>query len=155
MHMFWGEPTPATKIPKCIALPWYQIALAVKRPPVLSYASYVLWNWKRLDPTRPIEAGNLVLLQNFLGGLDEEWFIIIHVDIEKRASKALAAFPDALKAKNEKDTSLLTSSLKLIGDSLEELNKVLERMPEHCDPVYLLYQSAPLYSWLEEPTFSS
>ena len=38
----------------------------------------------------PIELGNIALLQNFLGGMDEEWFILVHVDIEARAGSALA-----------------------------------------------------------------
>ena len=57
---------------------------------MLSYASYALDNWRRLDPASPIELGNIALLQNFLGGLDEEWFVLVHVDIEAKAGKALA-----------------------------------------------------------------
>ena len=32
---------------------------------------------------------NVSLAQNFLAGIDEEWFVNIHVDIEARAAKAL------------------------------------------------------------------
>ena len=60
------------------------------REPILSYASYALWNWRRLDESGPIALGNIALLQHFLGGLDEAWFILIHVDIERRAGAALA-----------------------------------------------------------------
>src|SRR2546427_4821666 len=55
----------------------------IRRPPrstlfpytTLFRSSYALDNWRRLDPTSPIELGNITLLQNFLGGLDEEWFV--------------------------------------------------------------------------------
>ncbi len=43
------------------------------RPPVLSYASYALDNWRRIDRKNPIDLGNIALLQNFLGGQDEEY----------------------------------------------------------------------------------
>lgn len=51
------------------------------RPPVLSYASYALDNWVRIRENLPVEIGNIIISQNFLGGLDEDWFILIHIDI--------------------------------------------------------------------------
>ena len=44
----------------------------------------------RLDKSRPVELGNIVCLTNFLGGVDEEWFRLVHVEIEARAAPALA-----------------------------------------------------------------
>lgn len=63
----WGEPETVSSIPACLALPWHQLARMLERPPVLSYASYALDNWRRLDPQSPLELGNIVLSQNFLG----------------------------------------------------------------------------------------
>ena len=68
----WGETEIVTTIPVCLAIPWYQVSQLLGRPPVLSYASYALDNWRRLDPNRPIELGNIALRQNFFGGEDEE-----------------------------------------------------------------------------------
>ena len=65
---------------------------------MLSYASYALHNWRRLDPQKPIELGNVVLLQNFLGGLDEEWFVLIHIDIEAKAGPGLVGLVQAHNA---------------------------------------------------------
>jgi indoleamine 2,3-dioxygenase len=66
----WEEADPVQRIPACLAVPWYQVSKRLGRPPVLSYASYALDNWRRLDPEGAIELGNIVLLQNFLGGID-------------------------------------------------------------------------------------
>ena len=44
------------------------------RLPVLTYASFNLHNWRRIDPSLPIELGNTQRALNFLGGQDEEWF---------------------------------------------------------------------------------
>jgi indoleamine 2,3-dioxygenase len=49
-------------------VPWYELSEQLGRPPVLSYASYALDNWRRLDPNAPIELGNIVLLQTFWQG---------------------------------------------------------------------------------------
>src|SRR6266516_4440231 len=89
---------PARRIPAGLAVPWYNVATRLGRPPVLSYASYALHNWRRLDPAGPIVLGNICLLQNFGGGVDEEWFILVHVDIEARAAVALAVIAPARRA---------------------------------------------------------
>ena len=69
----WEVPDqPVAALPSQLAKPWHEIAQRIGRPPVLSYASYALDNWRRLDRTKPIQLDNIVLLQNFLGGLDEE-----------------------------------------------------------------------------------
>ncbi|MBI3304263.1 MAG: hypothetical protein HYZ72_19535, partial [Deltaproteobacteria bacterium] len=82
----WAEEEPARRIPAGVAVPWYAVARRLGRPPVLSYASYALHNWRRLDPQGPVALGNSALLQNFLAGLDEEWFVLVHVDIEAKAA---------------------------------------------------------------------
>jgi indoleamine 2,3-dioxygenase len=78
-----------------LARRWYAVASRLRRPPVLSYASYALDNWRRIDPTDRLRSGNIALLQNFPGGLDEEWFVTLHVYIEAQTAPALAALPRA------------------------------------------------------------
>src|SRR5687768_113490 len=85
----WGGAKPADRLPAGLAVPWYEVAHRLGRLPVLSYASYALHNWRRVDPRGPVALGNIVLLQNFLAGVDEEWFILIHVDIEAKAAPAM------------------------------------------------------------------
>src|SRR5207253_1990560 len=94
----WGEKGTVSSIPACLALPWHQLARMLERPPVLSYASYALDNWRRLDVQSAIELGNIVLLQNFLGGQDEEWLVVIHVAIEAKAGRSLGSIIPALDA---------------------------------------------------------
>jgi len=80
----WCEATPPKFLPASLAVPWYAVAKKLGRPPVLSYASYMLHNWQRVDKNKEMKLGNICLIQNFLGGIDEEWFIVTHLDIEKR-----------------------------------------------------------------------
>ncbi len=92
----WGDPsfTPST-LPAKIARPWAAVAAALDVPPVLNYACYVLLNWRRIDPQGPIALGNITSLANFTGGTDEEWFRMVHVDIEYHAAAALNGVVDA------------------------------------------------------------
>lgn len=148
----WGETTPATCIPASLAVPWYAVSQRLGRPPVLSYASYALHNWRRLDPTGPIALGNIVLLQNFLAGIDEEWFILIHVDIEATMAPALAALGPAQTAVLEDHSQELERCLTTIAAALERAYATLLRMPEHCDP-YIYYQRVRPYihGWKNHP----
>jgi indoleamine 2,3-dioxygenase len=94
----WSDNEAATVMPQVLAKPWYEVGKLVGRPPILSYQSYASDNWRRFDQAGPIECGNIGLLQCFLGGQDEEWFILIHIDIEKKAGKALKAIEEAQAA---------------------------------------------------------
>lgn len=139
-----GNNIPSTNVPAILAKPWCAIAKILKRPPVLSYASYALHNWRRIDPDRPIELGNIVLLQNFLGGIDEEWFVLIHIEIEAKASTALQALVPAQEAARNGDLDNLAHFLGQIITALEGICATLDRMPEHCDP-YIYYNRVRPY----------
>jgi len=97
----WGENPVANRIPRQIALPWFNVSKSLRRPPVLSYASYALNNWYRLDKSKGIELDNLALLQTFLGGKDEAWFILVHIEIEAKAIAAIQALRPAQQAAAE------------------------------------------------------
>ena len=140
----WGESTPAKVLPRNIAVPFYKIAQKLGRPPVLSYASYALDNWVRLNETEPIEIGNIIISQNFLGGLDEDWFILIHIEIEAKAAPALAAIPTLLEGIERDDTTVAIATLKDIKDAWTNINTTMSRMPEACDP-YIYYNRVRPY----------
>ena len=149
----WGGAEAARIIPACLAKPWHQVASMLGRPPVLSYASYALDNWRTVDPTRPIELGNIVLLQNFLGGQDEEWFVLVHVAIEARAAPALAAMTAAQKAVAQDSPSAVAAELAIIASTLATLHGILQRMPERCDPYVYYRRVRPyLHGWADHPS---
>ncbi|MCX7925769.1 MAG: indoleamine 2,3-dioxygenase [Fimbriimonadales bacterium] len=148
----WNGDAPAERVPANLAQPWYEVSQRLGRPPVLSYASYALDNWRRLDPTAPIELGNIVLLQNFLAGLDEEWFILIHVDIEAKAARAIRQIPSAMSAAARRDISTLTHALQEVAAALEQMYAVLARMPEACDPYIYYHRVRPyIHGWKNNP----
>ncbi|HEV8714477.1 MAG TPA: hypothetical protein VGX03_16830 [Candidatus Binatia bacterium] len=148
----WAEEKPADRLPAGVAVPWYAVARRLGRPPVLSYASYALHNWRRLDPADPIALGNIVLRQNFLAGVDEEWFILVHVDIEAKVAPALLALGPAQTAVVTDQGQELERQLTTIASALERAYATLLRMPERCDP-YIYYRRVRPYihGWKNHP----
>ena len=152
----WSGDSPAARIPACIAVPWCEVAVRLGRPPVLSYASYALDNWLRIDAEGPVELGNIMLLQNFLGGADEDWFIGVHVDIEFKAARALCELGPALRAASEQDAEALMDSLVAISSGIESMVETLARMPEHCDPYVYFRRVRPyIHGWKDHPALPS
>src|SRR5688572_7742386 len=147
----WGG-APVQRMPAPLAVPWHQVAKRLGRPPVLSYASYALHNCRRIDPAGPVALGNIALLQNFWGGADEEWFILVHVDIEAHAAPAMAALGPAQQAVMRDDARELTAKLTVIGDALEKMHATLCRMPEFCDPYIYFNRVRPyIHGWKNHP----
>lgn len=148
----WNNANAVDRVPKVLALPWHAIAQQLGRPPVLSYASYALYNWRRLDASKPIALGNIVLLQNFLGGLDEEWFILIHVAIEAEAAAGLNAMLPAVTAAKKNNEHALLECLEVMAHTLTAMCNTLERMPEHCDPYIYFNRVRPyIHGWKDNP----
>ena len=149
----WSDESPATTLPKKLALPWYEVGKLVGRPPILSYQSYASDNWRRFDKSGPIECGNIGLAQCFLGGQDEEWFILIHIEIEKKAGKALKAIEDAQQAVVDNDAEKVEEAITKLRNALSAMYQVLGRMPERCDPYIYFHRVRPyIFGWRNNPS---
>ena len=134
----WGDQEPNEFLPAAIAAPWVKAATILERPPILSYASYCLENWYRINSKDPISLENVALITNFLGGVDEDWFVTIHVCIEDAAREAIKAAKMISSLDASSDQNDLVKGLSLIKDSMEAVNEIFKRMPEKCDP-YIYY----------------
>jgi len=149
----WSDNQAATVMPQVLAKPWYEVGKLVGRPPILSYQSYASDNWRRFDKAGPIECGNIGLLQCFLGGQDEEWFILIHIDIEKKAGKALKAIEEAQAAVVAQDAEKVEAALIKMRAALSAMYEVLGRMPERCDPYIYFHRVRPyIFGWRNNPS---
>ena len=149
----WSDNKAATVMPEVLAKPWYEVGKLVGRPPILSYQSYASDNWRRFDKAAPIECGNIGLLQCFLGGQDEEWFILIHIDIEKKAGKALKAIEEAQAAVVAQDAEKVEAALIKMRAALTAMYEVLGRMPERCDPYIYFHRVRPyIFGWRNNPS---
>ena len=148
-----SENEAATVMPAVLAKPWYEVGQLVGRPPILSYQSYASDNWRRFDKSGAIECGNIGLLQCFLGGQDEEWFILIHIEIEKKAGKALKAIEQAQEAVISGDAEKVEAALIKLRTALTAMYEVLGRMPERCDPYIYFHRVRPyIFGWRNNPS---
>lgn len=131
-----GEDGILNYIPENVSMPLIKLSSKLERPPILSYASYCLNNWKIKDKIKPICVDNLELIQKFTNLRDEEWFILIHIDIENHGSYVLktidnlmfnltAIFPNEFK---------IYQNLLDLHISLKNINATMLRMPEQCSP---------------------
>ena len=138
----WGGKKPSKLLPEVVAKPWVEVSNILGRPPILSYASYCLDNWYRIDKKQEISLENVALITNFLGGVDEDWFVTIHVCIEHVAKEAITAAYEISKLKSNKDNKL-DDGLRRIIMSLREVNSIFSRMPEKCDPYVYYHRVRP------------
>ena len=134
----WGDNKPNESIPSVLANPWVKVANNQGRPPILSYASYCLDNWFLIDPDEAISLENVGLINNFLGGVDEDWFVTIHVCIENAAADAMAACAEISMLETDSPENKSIELLNRIVISMKKVNEIFARMPEKCDP-YIYY----------------
>ena len=150
----WGDLVPSKILCKAIAKPWSDISEMLGRPPILSYASYCLDNWHKINQDEGVHLDNVALNYNFLGGIDEDWFVTIHVCIEHAANKAIqSAFTIALKTEtNDCDEKLLLDELTSIKEAMIEVNHIFRKMPEKCDPYIYYHRVRPyIFGWKNNP----
>ena len=124
----------ATVLPQNLSAPLCWVCALLRRPPILSYDGYALYNWKRFDPQGPIALGNIDTLQNFVHLYDEHWFILVHVEIEAIAARILAAVARAKSALDRRDVDEVNGALVEMASALRSQVAVLRRLPEKMDP---------------------
>lgn len=148
----WGEPEAPAALPACLALPIWQIGKAIGQPPLLPYSSYTLENWTRFDAEGAIDLSNIQILQTFDGGMDEAWFILVHVAIEACAGAILAEIPGLARAAAEGDETAAEAGLAACASVWDDVNAISDRMPERCDPYIYFHRVRPwIHGWKDNP----
>jgi indoleamine 2,3-dioxygenase len=148
----WGAPDAPVSLPSCLAVPMVALADRLGQQPLLPYSGYVLDNWDRLDPNGPIDLDNIYMIQNFLAGQDEAWFVLIHVAIEARAGEALNAFAPIVMACEKNDIASVQRQLEAMAGVWEDINHIFDRMPERCDPYIYFERVRPyIHGWKDNP----
>ncbi|MEP3420154.1 MAG: indoleamine 2,3-dioxygenase [Erythrobacter sp.] len=148
----WGGQTPSDSLPSCLAVPMVGLADCLDQQPLLTYSSYVLDNWSLIDPTKPLALDNIQMIQNFLGGRDEAWFVLVHVAIEACAGQVLDRFSGILSAVANDDPDLLESLLVQTSQTWAQINALFDRMPESCDPYIYFERVRPyIHGWKDNP----
>lgn len=149
----WGEPEVPEYLPQNIAVPYCELADFIGQYPLLPYTSYTLDNWYKLDPAGDVAVDNIHVIQNFYNGQDENWFIIIHIEIEAKAGRALAAIPGILDGIARDDLSVVKTQLAEVKAAWDAINPVFDKMVDRCDPyVYYLRVRPYIHGWKGNPS---
>ncbi|MFN8527153.1 MAG: hypothetical protein U0670_00915 [Anaerolineae bacterium] len=134
---------PARRLPASIAQPFVTLAQQVDRPPIFSYANFVLANWQRPTPKAELCADQLETLNTFTGRPDEKWFALIHVEVEAQAAQALRGASEAMASSESGDIDSTQKGLRCIADGLRGMVKTFRRMRSGCDPDVYYHQIRP------------
>ena len=131
----WGEDQPPAHLPACLAKPIVAIADHLGQAPLLPYSGYVLDNWARIDKDGPISLDNIRMVQNFLGGSDENWFVMVHVAIEAEAGVLLDNAVKLVAAARREDAAECESLLIEMDLAWEQIYANFARMLERAGEV--------------------
>lgn len=148
----WGEPEPPIALPANLARPIVALADRLGQAPLLPYSAYVLDNWARLDKAGPINLENIRMVQNFLGGADENWFVMVHVAIEAEAGVLLDNAVRLVAAADAGDAAEAERLLIEMNEAWERIYGHFSRMPERCDPYIYFQRVRPyIHGWANNP----
>lgn len=152
----WGEPDAPTSLPAPLAVPMWALAKRLGQQPLLPYSAYVLDNWDRLDRSGPISLDNIWMIQNFLAGQDEAWFVLVHVAIEARAGAMLGEIPAIIEAAANGDARAVEQGLAHCAKVWDDVNAIFDRMPERCDPYVYFHRVRPyIHGWKDNPALGA
>jgi indoleamine 2,3-dioxygenase len=151
----WGEDTPPPHLPANLARPIVAIADRLGQAPLLPYSGYVLDNWARLDKSGPISLDNIYMYQNFAGGDDENWFVMIHVAIEAEAGVLLDNAAKLVAIATTGDEAAAERLLVEMDTAWERIYGHFARMPERCDPYCYFHRVRPyIHGWANNPALA-
>lgn len=148
----WGEDSPPAHLPANLARPMVAISDRLGQAPLLPYSGYVLDNWARLDKSGPITLDNIYMYQNFAGGEDENWFVMIHVAIEAEAGVLLDNAAKLVSVASNADASEAERLLIEMDEAWERIYGHFARMTERCDPYCYFHRVRPyIHGWANNP----
>ncbi|AET39677.1 dioxygenase BNA2 Ecym_4655 [Eremothecium cymbalariae DBVPG len=151
----WGADEVVDTLPDNIADPILVVSDELGLPPLATYSSLVLWNFRPiftntdlLEDGELMSVSNLTSINTFTGGFDETWFYLVSVLFEKLGSKCVTCGLDILQGIRNNDLPRITSSLESLAQLIENLGSLLGRMDEMCDPHIFYYRIRPyLAGW--------
>lgn len=144
----WGGAEPEMRLPRNLAVPLCALAARLGRKPIISHASNVLHNWRRIDPGGGLTLDNLAMLQGFLTSSDEAWFVLVTVAIEAVGGPALRCLGRVQAAVTGDAPDDLAADLDAIAGTVGAMSATLQRMYEKCDPHIFFHRVRPfLAGW--------
>lgn len=146
----WGVNDPTDQLPTQLAQPLLAVASHLRLPPLATYASLCLWNFKPIIPdgSTSFELDNLTTINTFTGLVDESWFYLVSVFFEYKGLFAIRAGLDAMNNTVANNPARVQTCLENLAECIDTLGLVLMRMEEMCDPHVFYFRIRPyLAGW--------
>ncbi|KAK0703944.1 Indoleamine 2,3-dioxygenase [Lasiosphaeria miniovina] len=146
----WGGDMPSEVLPPSITVPLLRASGRLGLPPVATFASLNLWNFRSSNPTLGFaDLDSLHALHTITGTEDESWFLMVSVAIEAQGAYMIPAMLDALDAVEEGDYAAVTHALREMARCIGRIAALLERMDDRCRPAVFYHRVRPLLagSW--------
>ncbi|KAM8794568.1 indoleamine 2,3-dioxygenase 2-like [Eudromia elegans] len=124
-----GEEGAAQVLPRCLAVPFWEVSRRLGLPPILSHADFVLANWRWKTPS-----GNLEPIVSLPGGESLRGFILVTLLVEKAAVPGIQAVVQAVNAVLQPDEDALLQALQQLAGAIGDMGRTLRRMHEHVEP---------------------
>ncbi|PWN36142.1 Indoleamine 2,3-dioxygenase [Meira miltonrushii] len=136
-------------VPASLAIPWVALSNLIDIPPVLTYATTVMWNWSLKDTEKGFTDDNLRMTTTFSGTRSEEHFYMTSVLIEKRGVEALTLMRRSLDEAFVGDTLALRrmrSYIRKLAKVLKDLQQLLHDVRTDCDPTTFYWGIRPWFN---------
>lgn len=149
----WGIDEPCDTLPDSIAIPLLEISDILGLPPLSTYSSLVLWNYKPIISNEECEVNeldlsNITTINTFTGSMDESWFYLVSVIFERIGSRSINIGLKSIAAVRKHDINTVIECLEFLAENIDELGSILMKMEEMCDPHIFYYRLRPyLAGW--------
>ncbi|EEA23115.1 indoleamine 2,3-dioxygenase pyrrole 2,3-dioxygenase) [Talaromyces marneffei ATCC 18224] len=161
----WGGEKAEDKLPPSISCPFLAVSEHLELPPCATYAALNLWNFTTInnnnEETDLTNPDNIDTINSFTATDDERWFLVVSVAMEACGAKMIRLVLDSITTINNTTTAddndgsttestssnrntILTNLLNGMGECIDEIGHILERMYERTNPMVFYHQIRPL-----------
>lgn len=144
-------PVGSLAIPASISVPLLQVSTLLGLPPILTYATTVLYNVVPADPTQVFDAATNPPVRchaNFTGLASEDQFYLVSSLVELHGVRALDIMRKALDEAFVGDRLALrriTAYLRALAGAIDDLRDVMKTMRVGCDPAEFYHLIRPWF----------
>ncbi|CAL8342783.1 unnamed protein product [Lota lota] len=143
-----GEDGTIERLPRTLAVPFWEVSGCLGLPPILTHADAVLANWKKKDAD-----GNLELLVTLPGGDSVRGFFMVTLLVELAAVPALRSIPAVVNGVRQGDGEAVASALEVLQQSLQDMTDTLKLMHVFVEPsIFYGIMRIYLSGWKDNPS---
>lgn len=147
-----GEKDTVERVPRNLAVPYWEVSQRLGLTPILSHVDVVLTNWKKTDPQGPLNMENLELVIRFPGGESARGFFMVTLLVELAAVPALRNIPAVINGVRCGDTEAVAKALEEISQSIQDMTDTFKLMHVYVEPsVFYGTMRIFLSGWKDNP----